>query len=303
MATASTMPPRMLSTNPNGTYYWYGGGSSKVPPKPRINRYSSPAFGPARPKESERFIILDIDRNEENGQKKTDKKRRRVEVDKAESSSQSAGPPPAPVRAAAPAPSPTRASQSHAAPLPTPRATSAHVNGASSSAAAAPPVRSAYASPSARRTTVFSKPPLRDTAPAKPSPLRQAWGQSQSSASTSSPPESPQSRPAELPRPNRSVAFMTALIKEVTPVERPQVRNPYQDKRYVKINYEGKKRPRFTPKKPEPPKDIDEEYSPQMIIEATVPPVRPHRQLIDIVSHLYIYYYTGQQTIATTCSF
>ncbi|KIJ62017.1 hypothetical protein HYDPIDRAFT_169390 [Hydnomerulius pinastri MD-312] len=240
---SSGQPPRKtLSRNPNGVYRWQGAGSSR----PR-NRYQSPGFGPrsqpARIKLSPPKTPLT-----------TDTKRRRV-GDEADSAT--------PQRAvvlststvsfpSSSTESPVQASQPNGkAPAVAPLAPAPPVT----------PKANGAQQPSRLRTTGLV---MKPTAPSVPSPLRQAWKQ------TDSPPQ-----PSPPSRPTRAADFMTELIKEVTPTKKPDVSNPYQTASPIKPPPAARKpvpkRPRPSTKAAEKPKEKEPEVSAQAIIEATIP--------------------------------
>ncbi|KAF9221397.1 hypothetical protein BS17DRAFT_264713 [Gyrodon lividus] len=242
-------PRKTLSRNPNGIYRWQGAGSSR----PR-NRYQSPGFGP-RPQQN-RIKLSPL-----KTPLTTDTKRRRVGYE-AESSTPQKAVVPSTSTISFPASgteSPGPVSQRAA------RSSITVPNGkapAPTTLAPAPPVtpKANGIQPRLRTTGVAMKP----TIPAIPSPLRQAWKQSDS------PPQ------ASLPsRPTRAADFMTELIKEVTPTKKADVSNPYQTANPVKPPAPSRKP---IPKRPKPsaksggePKEKEPEVSAQAIIEATVP--------------------------------
>ncbi|KIL00760.1 hypothetical protein PAXRUDRAFT_129113 [Paxillus rubicundulus Ve08.2h10] len=231
-------PRKTLSRNPNGVYRWQGAGSSR----PR-NRYQSPGFSP-RPQQNQ------IKLSPPKTPLTTDTKRRRV-GDEAEDSTFR--------KAVTPSTSticfPVSDTNS---PVAGPSATVAK----GKDPAPAPPVtpKANGTQPRLRTSGLTMKP----TAPAIPSPLRQAWKQNDSP---------PQSSPAS--RPTRAADFMTELIKEVTPTKKADVSNPYQTARPVKppvpVRKPAPKRPKPSTKSVEEPKEEKSEVSAQAIIEATVP--------------------------------
>ncbi|KAI0320861.1 hypothetical protein OF83DRAFT_1238254 [Amylostereum chailletii] len=254
---------RTLSKNPNGTYKWQGAGSAR----PR-HRYQSPAFGSPRPSPSRIRLSPPT-------LSKTDSKRRRV-GEEAETSS--------PQRVKATSSSTSPLSPTRGDPVfstssfpisnisaSTSASSSSTMSGSSPSKPSVPPVP---ATPRLR-AAVLPKP----TAPAVPSPLRNGWGQSDSS----SPPQQ-QSTPPK--KPTKAANFMSELIKEVTPPKKPDVANPYQaalparvpvTKRAVKKRKAPEETQPVTKEKEtqkeKESKEKDElaEMSPQRIIEATVP--------------------------------
>ncbi|KAF9462908.1 hypothetical protein BDZ94DRAFT_1260156 [Collybia nuda] len=273
--TAISSPRKTLTKNPNGRYRWEGGGSSKLPRS--RNRYSSPAFGPSR-SSNDRILLKEMHSTVETPK---DTKRRRVGDDAAQSSASPSGattnsttvdPPNLSYRSTAPDPSPTRTSEVQALPFPVsnvPPTPNRITNGISSSSRLRPPQLS-------------TKP----TVPVVPSPLRQAWSGGSSSSQSDSP-------PSQIPgaqKKSKAANFMAELIKEVTPPKRPDLSNPYQTASpvgKVGIPKPRIKRVRATGKpllpdigvattkekeKEEGPDQKDEkEYSPQAIIEATLP--------------------------------
>ncbi|KAG5639084.1 hypothetical protein H0H81_007028 [Sphagnurus paluster] len=281
----SPTPRKTLNRNPNGVYRWQGGGSAKAPRS--RNRYSSPAFGPSR-SAPDRLVLNDTPTATEPA---NDTKRRRIAEEVVTSSAVPSGsvttssngavPKPAPVvRAVAPDPSSTRVRQSLPFPVSagsptTPRTLTSTPNVSS---------QNVSTSPSTARLRI---PPVQQkpTVPVVPSPLRQAW----SGASPPSHPTKNDTSPATPPpKQTKAANFMTELIKEVTPPKRPDLSNPYQTANPVgKVGGPVKprvgRRTRATGKPAAPtPKDDQERekeedsktekvYSPQAIIEATLP--------------------------------
>ncbi|RDB23687.1 hypothetical protein Hypma_009064 [Hypsizygus marmoreus] len=268
-APTTPSPRKTLNKNPNGPYRWQGGGSARA--SRSKNRYSSPAFGPSR-STTDRLILKEIPATEA---PKTDTKRRRVGDEAVTSAATPSGPigeaaPKPPARSAAPAPSPTRTKQA----LPFPVSEGSPSTSRLPNGSAAPKVP----------TTPVSRlrPPQKPTQPAVPSPLRQAW----SGVSPSSPSDAASTPPQKQ---TKAANFMTELIKEVTPPKRPDLSNPYQTASPVGKVGPPKtrvgRRPRATGK-PAPldatagkgkEKDTkvaaekEKVYSPQAIIEATLP--------------------------------
>ncbi|OBZ74103.1 hypothetical protein A0H81_06017 [Grifola frondosa] len=231
--------PRMLEKNPMGPYIITGAGC--IRPRVRKNRYQSSSFGP-----STRTTPLKIE--VPSGKPKTDTKRRRVDEAVTRSTSQ-------PV--VAPTPSMDGVTSSTAGPsTPTTNGTTM-VNG--------------VASPSITpRPTVPATSRVRTATPAVPSPLRQAWGQSD----TSPPQPAPPSQPA--PKPTQAATYLAALIKNVSPDDLPPYANPFQEANIMPLKPKKKPPVRVTRaaakateersiKKKEPA------LTPQAIIEATVP--------------------------------
>ncbi|KAJ3517742.1 hypothetical protein NLJ89_g299 [Agrocybe chaxingu] len=239
---------KRLAKNPNGVYRWEGAGSAKRA-TPR-NRYASPAFG-ASP--SRRDPLKTKDNTSSPNTATTDNKRRKVDVPSAGSSSSGSS------KLASTVPFPVTAS-------PTPPRT----NGTNSRPNGAP------SAPSLLRT------PAKPNAPVIPSPLRQTWSQA---SSISSKDESRKS-PSQPPKQSDTANFMAELIKETTPVKKPDISNPYQSSHSTgKVIQPRPKKPRAARKQEEDKKKAEEEkqkekekeklnlkdYSPQAIIEATLP--------------------------------
>ncbi|TFK39940.1 hypothetical protein BDQ12DRAFT_681496 [Crucibulum laeve] len=256
-STPAATPRKVLTRNPNGEYRWQGGGSARA--SRTRNRYSSPAFGPRSTPERtalrDNTVTADLP--------KTDVKRRRVGEEASASTAAPSGP---------------------------------TVNGTTSSISTQP---FPAASPATPRTSngLISKPTVsrlrtptvqKPTTPAIPSPLRQAWSQGSSNSSMSDVSQAPLQPPP--PKASKTANFMAELIKEVTPPKKPDVSNPYQTASPVgKVGPPRRpvKRPRATGRPPVPTKEQKEkeaaekekekekekakEYSPQAIIEATVP--------------------------------
>ena len=269
-------PPRMLSTNPNGSLVWRGAGSAR-----RKNRYSSPGFSTSR---SAPTLKL----SPEKLQPKVEGKRRKIE-ESSESSTSAAGPSAATrspgataqLNGSASAPnvhndsgpsSPSMlVSNGPRSPSPVSQQSAGvpKLNGAASAPPATPRIRAAGVKP---------------TAPAIPSPLRQAWGQND-------PPSPP---PQQKPKPTRAANIMSELIKETAPPPKPVFSNPYQEACPVPVRPTKKpplprRRPAAaaqagsskaasstTAAKTEPAQERKAEagLSPQKIIEATLPKVR-----------------------------
>lgn len=178
----------MLSKNPNGSYVLRGGGSAR----PR-NRYHSPGFGP--PQRTTTPIRITPEKPPADG------KRRRIGYDPdlrpASSSATTNGTP-----ATNGTPSPV-AGRSSPSPVTGPAAVQAFPR------AGAPPP----STPIRRRSIL-------PTTPVNPSPLRQAWGQSDSPPSQSSPPSAGKQ--------TQSAAYLSQLIKDISPKKNPDIQNPYQ---------------------------------------------------------------------------
>ncbi|KAI6164455.1 hypothetical protein EDD17DRAFT_349080 [Pisolithus thermaeus] len=247
-ATSSTPSPRKtLTRNPNGVYRWQGAGSSR----PR-NRYQSPGFGP-RPQQSR--IKLSPPKTPAT----TDTKRRRV-GDEAESSVPQWTPMPSTSTSTStvifPSQNSEPASQSQ---QPSPSASMTGPDGKTPATLAPPsPVTpKANGTQGTRlRTTGLS------TSPAIPSPLRQTWKGNDSPL-----------QPPQPSRPTKAAGYMTELLKEITPVKKPDVSNPYQTASPVKPppRKPAPKRPRPAVKAAEKPKEKAPQLTAREIIEATVP--------------------------------
>ncbi|KAF8967674.1 hypothetical protein BDZ97DRAFT_1755778 [Flammula alnicola] len=251
-ASPSPSPRKKLARNPNGTYRWEGAGSAKQTRS--RNRYASPAFS-ASPSKPERLIMKESTSLGE--APLTDSKRRKV------GEAGSSSPRPAASESSGPSvPFPVTASPT------TPR-----TNGT--------PTRPTTISSSTRLRT-----PAKPTAPVVPSPLRQAWSDA---SSTSSRDDSGQN-PSHQTKQTKTANFMAELIKETTPPKKPDLSNPYQTASPVgKVGppRRGTKRQRATGRPAAPTKEQRaeeekrkqeeekqkklKEYSPQAIIEATVP--------------------------------
>ncbi|KAH7929082.1 hypothetical protein BV22DRAFT_1081682 [Leucogyrophana mollusca] len=229
-------PRKTLSRNPNGVYRWQGAGSAR----PR-NRYQSPGFG-QRPQYS-RIKISPPPTPQ------TDTKRRRVGEEAESSTSQ---------KATVSSPSKPHAA-SNSSQTPAQPAAEPAVNGKNAIPPPATPKPNGVSTPRFRTPGL----PVKPTAPAVPSPLRQAWKQSDS-------PPQPMTIP---PRPTKAANFMTELIKEVTPPKRADVSNPYQTASPVKPPQKKPvaKKPRATRRDKEKEKEKEPEMTAQAIIEATVP--------------------------------
>ena len=248
--------PKKLPRNPNGVYRWEGAGSAKHS-RPR-NRYASPAFGASPSKQDRSAVKETIDSQDT---PLPDSKRRRVGD---ESSSLSV--------------STQRSSISEPTarkvPFPSIVSPTSGTNGVGNRANPLP-------SPSRLRS------PVKPTSPVVPSPLRQTWSETSSTSS--------QNETRKSPPQTKTANFMAELIKETTPPKKPDLANPYQLASPVgKIGppRRSTKRPRATGRpvvlekvenkeetgKKEEPKEKLMEYSPQTIIEATVPKVRIYKQ-------------------------
>ncbi|KAG6810197.1 hypothetical protein H0H92_012932 [Tricholoma furcatifolium] len=263
---------KTLSKNPNGVYRWHGGGSAKKPLSK--NRYSSPAFGPSR-STPDRLILKDT----QAGIDTPNSKRRKVAGELSATPNLSASssvftdavPQPI-VRASAPESSPTRVKQT----LPFPASTGSPTTPRTSSNSSS----NGISSPSTSR---LRPPQQKPTLPVVPSPLRQAW----SGASPPSRNDDTLTTPAPIKQ-TKAANYMTELIKEVTPPKRPDLSNPYQAASplgKVATIPKGRlgRRVRATgkPAAPTAKDEINEEdtksgdkekvYSPQAIIEATLP--------------------------------
>ncbi|KAK0202790.1 hypothetical protein DFS33DRAFT_930060 [Desarmillaria ectypa] len=252
----SASPSKMLTKNPNGAYRWEGGGSAKVRSR---DRYRSPAFGPSRAT-PDRLILKHSTSASITDNSKADTKRRRVINGTGSSFAEASGASAIPITPA-PIPFPPRCNTV---------ASFSVLDGSTTSSANPPAVNgspsklngllTSTSSPRLRSTFVPPKP----TTPAVPSPLRQAWGQSS--------PGSPES-PPQTQKQSSAANFMAGLIKDNTPTKKPDVSNPYQMPGSARAT--RPKRPRTTGKptipKKQPVEEKEKVYSPQAIIEATVP--------------------------------
>lgn len=257
---------KSLSKNPNGVYRWQGAGSAR----PRT-RYQSPGFGTSRSMPIRMKLTPELPT--------TDKKRRRVGQDAESSASQRASVAPAgpstsgqaPITAATPAPSVNGTSS-----------TSPHPNGVVSPT-----------TPRIRTNNLPSKP----TAPAVPSPLRQAWNQNDS-------PSPPQPAPAS--KPTRAANIMSELIKEASPAPKPDFSNPYDSAGPVPAKPATRrpvaKRSRAVAATHAETKEEKKvtELSPQKIIEATVPKVGI---FVHTVSTVCLPELSGKQTLTPSFRF
>ncbi|KAK0484226.1 hypothetical protein EDD18DRAFT_1429841 [Armillaria luteobubalina] len=243
----SASPSKMLSKNPNGTYRWEGGGSAKVRTR---DRYRSPAFGPSRAT-PDRLILDKSTSTSITENTKADTKRRRVTNDTGTSFAEASGAPATP-------PTPTPTFRTGNAELPKLSFNSSATNGSPSKPNGLPASTSI---PRARATFVSLKP----NTPVILSPLCQAWGQTFSGSPDS---------PPQTQKKSSAANFMAGLIKDNTPTKKPDISNSYQTPGSARAT--RPKRPRATGK-PTPPKklsaveDKEKVYSPQAIIEATVP--------------------------------
>ncbi|KAG2129198.1 uncharacterized protein EDB93DRAFT_1265834 [Suillus bovinus] len=236
------VPKKTLLRNPNGILRWQGAGSAR----PR-NRYRSPGFG-SRP-QGPRIELSPI-----RTPSATDAKRRRVGNEAESSTAQKSSPPSSTSNIVFPtsnSTSPTRSTpvindKTLVPPVPV---------SALAPAAVVTPKANGTTTPRLRTAGLAVKP----TTPAVPSPLRQTWKQN----------DSPPQPPA---RPTRAANYMTGLIKEVTPVKKPDVANPYQTASPVKmpIRKPPVRRSRPPAEKKEKPQK-EPEITAQAIIEATVP--------------------------------
>ncbi|KAK0489132.1 hypothetical protein IW261DRAFT_1414534 [Armillaria novae-zelandiae] len=246
VASPPASPAKMLNKNPNGTYRWEGGGSAKVRTR---DRYRSPAFGPSRAT-PDRLILDKSTSTSITENTKADTKRRRVTNGTGNSHAEASGAPATPQT-----------------PTPTFRRGNAELTKLSFS----PPAMNespskpnglpaSTSTPRVRATFIPTKP----TTPVIPSPLRQAWGQIS--------PGSPES-PPQTQKQSSAANFMAGLIKDNTPTKKPDISNPYQTPGSARAT--RPKRPRATGKPTIPKKlaveEKEKDYSPQAIIEATVP--------------------------------
>ncbi|KAG1831221.1 hypothetical protein EV424DRAFT_1372286 [Suillus variegatus] len=235
-------PKKTLSRNPNGVLRWQGAGSAR----PR-NRYRSPGFG-SRP-QGPRIELSPI-----RTPSATDAKRRRVGNEAESSTAQKSAPPSSMSSIGFPtsnSTSPTRSTpaineKTLVPPVSAPTLAPAAVVTPKVNGATTPRLRTAGLS-------------VKPTTPAVPSPLRQTWKQN----------DSPPQPPA---RPTRAANYMTGLIKEVTPLKKPDVANPYQTANPVKMPTRKPPTRRLRPPAEKKEKQQKEpEVTAQAIIEATVP--------------------------------
>ncbi|KAH9479513.1 hypothetical protein JR316_0008107 [Psilocybe cubensis] len=249
--TPTSSAKKKLERNPNGIYRWEGGGSAK---RPR-NRFSSPAFG-ASPVKPSRSVVTD---NTPLGTNPlSDTKRQKVD--------ERPQTPPLPFPLAG-SPSSSQTNGADNLPAPRPNGTIA---------------KPRESSPVSRLRT-----PAKPTAPANPSPLRQAWSDPAPSPNDSKAGSS-QANSSSQPKQSKTANLMAELIKETTPAKKPDLSNPYQTASpLAKIGppRRGNKRTRVTGKptasakdksgseqKADTKKEKDlSEYSQQAIIEATLP--------------------------------
>lgn len=235
-------PKKTLSRNPNGILRWQGAGSAR----PR-NRYRSPGFG-SRP-QGPRIELSPI-----RTPSTTDGKRRRVGNEAESSTAQKSAPSSSMSTVVFPTSNSTSLTRSTPAinektPVPPVPATTL------APAAVVTPKVNGATTPRLRTAGLSVKP----TTPAVPSPLRQTWKQNDS------PPQPPT-------RPTRAANYMTGLIKEVTPLKKPDVANPYQTASPVKMPARKPTARRSRPVAEKKEKQHKEpEMTAQAIIEATVP--------------------------------
>lgn len=236
------IPKKTLSRNPNGILRWQGAGSAR----PR-NRYRSPGFG-------SRLQGPRIELSPIRIPSATDAKRRRVGNEAESSTAQKSAPLSSTSTIVFPTSNSTPLTRSKPAinektPVPpVPASTLAP-------AAVVTPKVNGAVTPRLRTAGLSVKP----TTPAVPSPLRQTWKQSDS------PPQPPT-------RPTRAADYMTGLIKEVTPLKKPDVANPYQTANPVKMPARKSLARRSRPLAEKKEKQHREpEMTAQAIIEATVP--------------------------------
>ncbi|KAJ3835835.1 hypothetical protein F5878DRAFT_727242 [Lentinula raphanica] len=258
--TPSPAKPLLLKQNPNGTYRWEGGGSAKQKQERNgrsKNRYHSPAFGPP-PRSSSGRLVLRESPEKAAEPVKTDTKRRRVGEEIPSSTPSGFSPL---IRSPAPAPSPTRAAEARRIPISaTPsRTSSSQIKPTEESKAPSASTSTTSLNGVKSSTSIAHlRASLKPTTPARPSPLRQAWGQpssptpsSKSSDDGHSPISSMTTATTKKPKmmvsqkATKTASFMSELIKEVTPVKNLDVSNPYQAASPVKIvgNAKPKTRP------------------------------------------------------------
>ncbi|OCH85505.1 hypothetical protein OBBRIDRAFT_310654 [Obba rivulosa] len=253
----SSEPSRVpLTKNPNGEYFYQGIGLSKVVSKKRKqNQYQSPAFGPSRPGRPMPEIKME--------KPKAEAKRRRMGDNVPSSVSESASTTSVPRSqpdVAPPQNGPNAPSTSTTTILPT----TATTNGVPSTSSAPKPNGILGAAPV---TPPRSRAPPKPSVPAVPSPLRQAWGQSDSS---------PQASPPQPQKQTRAASFMSEILKEVTPPKRPDIINPYQAANPIPRPPKKPlvRKPRETKPAQPPAQPAEKKEAPvsaQAAIEATVP--------------------------------
>ncbi|KAF4610703.1 hypothetical protein D9613_006911 [Agrocybe pediades] len=237
--------PRMLSKNPNGPLRWKGAGSAKV--KRTRNRIDSPALRTPSSATADSLASKDS--------AGSDAKRRKF-AEETSSKAQSL--------ASASTSQPGNASYSTSSPQrsrPTPIATT--------------PAR-----PNALPSSSRLRTPAKPTVPAVSSPLR-------NTLASSSPGDDSKSSPSQpSPKPTQTANFMAGLIEVTKPVSKPDLSNPYQTacpvgkvappRRSKRTRVTGKATPlAIDSKSGESSKKTEmkplSDYSPQAIIEATVP--------------------------------
>ncbi len=265
-STTVQRPARPLTVNPNGNCVWRGAGSAR--PKSK-NRYKSPGFPPPRqPAVSMKLAPA---------KPKADGKRRRIDDGPEEDASQQAGSSSSVVTNG-------KSPQTNGH-LPT---TDSSKRPIQSSASARPPSPS---SPSPQKLANSSTAPastsrlrttgLKPTTPANPSPLRQAWKQ------TDSP-----SPPASISKPTHAATIMNELVKSTAPKKAPEYINPFQETvppvarpakkplpRKRSVSASSKAGAEAAQPKAESSKKSEAELSPQKIIAATMPAVCAHSML------------------------
>ncbi|KAJ3821320.1 hypothetical protein F5880DRAFT_1486317 [Lentinula raphanica] len=277
--TPSPAKPLLLKQNPNGTYRWEGGGSAKQKQERNgrsKNRYHSPAFGPP-PRSSSGRLVLRESPEKAAEPVKTDTKRRRVGEEIPSSTPSGFSPL---IRSPAPAPSPTRAAEARRIPISaTPsRTSSSQIKPTEESKAPSASTSTTSLNGVKSSTSIAHlRASLKPTTPARPSPLRQAWGQPSSPTPSMTTATTKKPKMMVSQKATKTASFMSELIKEVTPVKNLDVSNPYQAASPVKIvgNAKPKTRPtrrtRASGRPSAPPEDLLEKYSAQDILSATLP--------------------------------
>ncbi|KAI0792080.1 hypothetical protein C8Q75DRAFT_805123 [Abortiporus biennis] len=249
---ASQSTRKMLSKNPNGSYHWNGAASAKRP------RYKAPGFG------GPRHTPLRIPLTPSESSNNSAKRRRVVEEPSVPGPSASAA---------------TTSNRRQSSPSePGPSKPSASVPNGHASTSSGPPSKANGQTTSHPPTTPsksrLSVGPSKPTTPAKPSPLRQAWGQTDSPSPPHPPPAS---------KPTRAANVLSEMIKEAAPKPKPEFLNPYQAASPVPLKPAVRKPlPRRTRASAavaatapstikEESKETETDLSPQKIIEATIP--------------------------------
>ncbi|KAI0821543.1 hypothetical protein BC629DRAFT_1730409 [Irpex lacteus] len=257
-STTVQRPARPLTVNPNGNCVWRGAGSAR--PKSK-NRYKSPGFPPPRqPAVSMKLAPA---------KPKADGKRRRIDDGPEEDASQQAG---SSYSVGANGRSPqTNGHLSTTDSSKRPIQSSASARSPSPSSQS--PQKLANSSTAPASTSRLRTTGLKPTTPANPSPLRQAWKQ------TDSP-----SPPASISKPTHAATIMNELVKSTAPKKAPEYINPFQETvppvarpakkplpRKRSVSASSKAGAEAAQSKAESSKKPEAELSPQKIIAATMP--------------------------------